>query len=216
MEKLEDYGGPRFVNDTFYFGICKEQIEQHETADARKKELEEELQSVEYESPEYWGIEKELSEVSEEWWRSGTIVIVFAAMCLEALIYDYGARNTSDNYFDRYLDHLSPVAKWVVVPQIITGDSINRDGQAFELLQKLFRKINELVHSKSEQVPLDDKEALVDRIEGNKSEFEEAVADAMRAVFKVTSEMRSMHPESINFAWYDPGEHGNGPYQKYT
>jgi hypothetical protein len=216
MEELKDYGGPRFVNDTFYFGICKEQIDRYETADARKNELEEQIQSVEYDSPEYWEIEKELSAVSEEWWRSGTIVIVFAAMCLEALIYDYGARNTSDNYFNRYLDRLSPVAKWIVVPQIIIGDSIDRDGQAFELLQKLFRNRNNLVHSQSKHVPLADKEELAERIEDNKSDFEEAVVDAVRAVFKVTSEMRSMHPESINFGWYDPSEHGNEPYQKYT
>jgi len=47
--------------------------------------------------------------------KQHSIAIAFAAMCLEACIWDYAASGTSQNYTKDYLNKLDFVAKWVAV-----------------------------------------------------------------------------------------------------
>jgi len=82
---------------------------------------------------------------------------VYAAMCLEAFIYDYGATNLGDTYVKKYLDKLDLVAKWVIIPRLVLGKEIARDGQAFEHLRFIKKERDRLVHSKS-RARLDDSE----------------------------------------------------------
>ena len=57
---------------------------------------------------------------------------------------------------DTYVDKLDPVSKWVVIPWLRVGKSIDRRTQTFELLRKLFRLRNRLVHFKSSLKPAGD------------------------------------------------------------
>src|SRR5439155_24910077 len=95
---------PRIGADPHYFQVCKRNIQ-------RLRELESEIEAVKKKyisdfdkTSEYWDLRSEADECS-------SIVIVFAAMCLEAFIYDYGAVHTSDSFMNNYVDKLSPVAK---------------------------------------------------------------------------------------------------------
>jgi hypothetical protein len=54
-----------------------------------------------------------------------------------------------DTYFERYVDRLDLLSKWVVVPRLISGHEIDRGGRAYELLKQLIRRRNELMHPKS-------------------------------------------------------------------
>jgi hypothetical protein len=74
---------------------------------------------------------------------------LYAAMCLEAFIYDYAATNLGDTYVQKYLDKLDLVSKWVIIPRLVLGKEISRDGQAFEYLRLIKRERDKLVHSKS-------------------------------------------------------------------
>jgi hypothetical protein len=74
---------------------------------------------------------------------------LFAAMCLEAFIYDYAATNFTDSYAKKYLDKLDLVAKWVVIPKLALCVEFPKDSQAFEYLRAIKKERDKLVHSKS-------------------------------------------------------------------
>lgn len=75
--------------------------------------------------------------------------IVFSALSLEAQIYDFAARYFGDSYAAQHLDKLDLVSKWLVVPRLVTGKEIKKDGAAFGHLRELVRIRNSLVHYKS-------------------------------------------------------------------
>jgi len=94
-------------------------------------------------------------------------VIVFSHLFLEAVIFDYGATNFSDSYIKKYIDKLDILAKWVVIPRLVTGNPFPTDSQAYELLQKLVKARNGLVHFKTKKLSgknlLEDMESMIER-----------------------------------------------------
>jgi hypothetical protein len=76
------------------------------------------------------------------------IIIVMSALALEGYIYDYAARNLSDNLAED-VDKLDAVGKWVVVTQLVTGKNFPKDGKAYQLLKQLVSDRNYLAHPKS-------------------------------------------------------------------
>ncbi len=82
---------------------------------------------------------------------------LFAAMCLEAFIYDYAATNFSDTYVKKYIDKLDLVSKWVVVPKLVLGKEFPRSSRSFSFIRSIKRERDKLVHSKS-RPQLSDKE----------------------------------------------------------
>ena len=85
--------------------------------------------------------------------QSHIVVIVFSHLFMEAVIYDYGATNTSDSYMKRHIDKLDFLSKWVIVPELVTNNSFPTDSQAYELLSKLKYARNTLVHFKTKNNP---------------------------------------------------------------
>lgn len=85
----------------------------------------------------------------EKGMREFLVEHLFAAMCLEAFIYDYAATSFTDTYVRKYLDKLDLVAKWVVIPKLALGIEFPRDTQAFEYLRAIKKERDKLVHSKS-------------------------------------------------------------------
>ncbi len=78
------------------------------------------------------------------------IIITFAAMFLECLIWDYAAVNTTQKMAKDYLGKMSLIGKWEVVPKLINNDKkIKIDSKAISLLKKLVKERNNIVHSKS-------------------------------------------------------------------
>ena len=87
------------------------------------------------------------------YWRSSLryflVQYLYAAMCLEAFIYDYAAVALGDTYVQKYLDKLDLIAKWVIIPRLVLGREVSRDGQAFEYLKLIKKERDKLAHSKS-------------------------------------------------------------------
>lgn len=88
--------------------------------------------------------------------KNSVSCIVFAAMAIEAYIYDYGARHLSDSYVTQHLDKLDVVSKWIIIPKIATGNDFPKDNHAFELLKKLIKTRNSYIHYKSAKVHIED------------------------------------------------------------
>lgn len=78
------------------------------------------------------------------------IVIVFSAFTLEAYINHYGISRLSRNYFSRYLDKLDLLAKWIVIPRVVTGKKLDPGCAAMQDLSWLVSLRNRLAHFKSE------------------------------------------------------------------
>ena len=79
---------------------------------------------------------------------SACIVIVSCALSAEGYIYDYAARNLSDN-FAGVIDKLDIVGKWLVIPRLITGKDFPKDSRAYQRLKQLVSDRNYLAHPKS-------------------------------------------------------------------
>lgn len=191
MYRLKIYN--RFGSkSSIYFDICRESWKQYEenlsklkfpesASDYPSKKTIEDLDKFEFyliETDKYW-----------------STAIVFGALCLEAFIYDYAATRFTDTYVRNYLDGLDFVAKWVIVPKLVTGKDFPTDTQAFEQLRKLRKERNELVHAKSKPMPSD--EELGKMIEESTKENKSKVLNPYQAVIEALTELRNLDGDEI-------------------
>ena len=144
----------RIVAHKKYQEISKENLDRFEKLHSemltlRKKIKEEEPHFADKDWLKVFDLEYERDKYS-------VVSIVFAAMCLEAFIYDYAATATSHSYVKNYLDKLDLVSKWIVIPRIITGKEIPRGSKALQMLSKLVSARNGLIHFKSKSSTWDD------------------------------------------------------------
>ena len=79
------------------------------------------------------------------------ICTIFSAMFLEAFIFDYGARKSSQSFMEKYVDKLDSPAKWIIVTRLFNSKGIDSSSRCFELINTLFKKRNLLVHNKSKE-----------------------------------------------------------------
>ena len=84
------------------------------------------------------------------------IVVIFCALAVEAYINHYGISRLSKNFFTRYLDRLEVLAKWVIVPRIVTGKQLNPGSASLQDLSWLISLRNRLVHYKSKQIEIEE------------------------------------------------------------
>ena len=81
--------------------------------------------------------------------KHAVVCIVFAALSLEALIYDFAARYFDDKYVVEHLDKLDLVSKWLVIPRLVCGSEFDKSAQPYGHLKELVSARNSLVHHKS-------------------------------------------------------------------
>ena len=91
----------------------------------------------------------EIVELVGEVRTSSIIAVVFAVTALEHAIYRYALRRLSHEFFVKHLDRLSLVAKWLVIPKLVTGKAPEESGSAISSLRELIATRNELVHAKA-------------------------------------------------------------------
>ena len=84
------------------------------------------------------------------------IVIVFSAFTLEAYINHYGISRLSRNYFSSYLGKLDLIAKWLVIPRVVTGEQLDPGSQAMQDLSWLVALRNRLAHFKSKMITVEE------------------------------------------------------------
>lgn len=96
---------------------------------------------------------------------SGVSTIVFATMCLEAAIFDFGAHHLGDQYFADHIEKLDLLSKWVVLPRLVCDYTLDKSTAAFEYLKRTVMARNRLVHSKSERMDFSDIAGQIDKLE---------------------------------------------------
>jgi hypothetical protein len=123
------------------------------------------------------------------------IVIVFAAFTLEAYINHYGISRLSRNYFSSYLDKLDLLAKWLIIPGIVTGKKLNPGIAAMQDLSWLVSHRNRLAHFKSKTV-------TVEEIKESDWLWFEDAEKAVRTVKRVVSSLKRIDAKADS-EWLD-------------
>jgi len=135
-----------------FSGIVKENHKKITKLDFQVKKLGQKLTKTKGEDEKVL-LEKEFDLTEQKLAKSSLIVIVFSAMAIEAYIYDYAARNLGDAFVKDHLDKLDTLSKWIVIPELITGRELPRHQKWFELLKKLIKARNSIIHYKSFEGP---------------------------------------------------------------
>ncbi len=140
-------------NGAIYLSIFNNAVKQYEV---HKKEAEDLFGSVGKTgmgmSAVKWYVQKPAIELKMK--QNELIAITFAAMFLECIIWDYAAVNTSQSLAKKSLDKISLIGKWRIIPKLVNNDkNINIDHKAIVLLKKLVQERNDIIHSKSKEVP---------------------------------------------------------------
>jgi hypothetical protein len=84
------------------------------------------------------------------------IVIVFSAFTLEAYINHYAISRLSRSYFSNYLDKLDLLAKWIVIPKVVTGKTLDPGSRVMQDMSWLVSLRNRLAHFKSRTISVED------------------------------------------------------------
>ena len=132
--------------------IVKDYHEKMTRLEIRIKELEEKRIKIKGED-EAIIFEQKINPLQKDLAKSSLIVIVFSAMAVEAYIYDYASRHLGDAFVKDHLDKLDTASKWVLIPMLITGRELPRQQKWFELLKKLIKARNSIIHHKSSDTP---------------------------------------------------------------
>lgn len=117
------------------------------------------------------------------------IVIVFSALTLEAYINHYGINRLSRNYFSSYLEKLDVLAKWLVIPRIVTGEKLDPGSNAMQDLSWLVSLRNRLVHFKSKTI-------TVEEIKESDFLWHEDAERSVRTVKRVVSLLKRIDPKA--------------------
>lgn len=72
--------------------------------------------------------------------------VVFAAGYLDYFIYRFACTYDTIDYFERNLDKLSAVGKWIVIPRLFVGKELNQETESFQFLKRLVQARNRIVH----------------------------------------------------------------------
>jgi len=162
-------------NGSYYYEICSE-------ARTLVKQAKVEVKRIFENQPKNGKLRRpgtKYINLSQKIRKQESVAIAFAAMCLEACIWDYAACNTSQNKTKDYFGTLNLVGKWVLIPQLLCGSDITKvrigDTSLLGRLRDLKEARNKLVHPKSKPLPDSfDKAVKVIRAKGEGISAEDA------------------------------------------
>lgn len=136
--------------------------------------------------------------------KQESVAIAFAAMCLEACIWDYAACCTSQKKTKENFESLNLVAKWVIIPQILCNSDITKtrigDTNYLGRLRKLKDARNDLVHSKSHPLPNNVK-TVIEMIMSSKKRI--AVEDTFDLIVLLLGELEKVDKSDWWFFKHD-------------
>jgi hypothetical protein len=122
------------------------------------------------------------------------VAIVFSAFILEAYINNYAAKKG----LKKHLDSLSFINKWIEIPKLATGKEFPKDQQCYSLLKELKRSRNELVHSKSKTLELEN-QADVKKIGDDVYVLVSRAEKAVETIFAVVKCLTEIDPEEKQY-----------------
>jgi len=182
----------RFSLHGEYYQICRNHVEEYE-------EICKEMERHRSSNDEQHIIDMNIASLSEKRERATLIAIVFAAMSLEAFVYDYGADRLSGTFMKNHIDKLELPSKFIVLSRITVGKVFPTDSQAYEGLRKLVKDRNRLVHYKSRAFAAQEPQKLYEYYEEMNIYLEDAMRNAYKTVENILREMDQIHDHQTRF-----------------
>ncbi len=130
------------------------------------------------------------------------------AMSLEAFMYSYGChRIVSKTFFDKSLDKLDLMAKFLIFPKLIAGNSPPKEGKgtAYPLIEKLVKSRNDLVHYKQTEMSLNE---AVEKGKAMELDARNAITAVRLAIAQLSAIDNNISENEIRFL--DDAAAGNG------
>lgn len=193
----------RIINHPWYSSICEEFYKKFNELDIVVTRLRNERSDIlrNTEDPEnppnrYYEISYELLDPERELEKNGLISVLMATMFAEAFINDYASKSFGNSYFNNYVDRLSLLSKWVLVPKLKTKKDFPTNSQAFEYLNKLVSVRNDVVHFKSKEAFGHDELRKIHK--KNYQPFIEAANISFKAIQELIRELKKLDPEYFN------------------
>jgi replicative superfamily II helicase len=181
--ELPDYRASMHWN---YFNICRENIKSYEAVESQ-------IQGYKSSGEEKHIIAMNIAAAYSRREKYVVVPIVFAAMCLEAFIYDYGASCLSGKYVRDHIDRLEVPSKFVVLTQLVTGKKFPTDSMAYEKLKTLVKDRNKLIHYKSKKFDSNDFEGIGKWHLKMNDWLKASMYNAHSAVIEVMKEFDKLH-----------------------
>lgn len=175
-----------------YFQVCSDHLEQY-------VKVGEEIDRIRNSGDKLHIIEEKLSEAYSKRERAVIVSVIFAALCLEAFIYDYGADHRTGNYVKNHIDKLDVPSKLVVLTELVTGKPFPTDSQAYGHLKKLIKDRNYLVHFKSKEFSSSDFKGREQWHEDMQSRLLRMMYNATATVTEVMKEIDSLHENKTSY-----------------
>jgi len=132
--------------------------------------------------------------------------VIFAALCLEAFVFDYASTHFTTGFAKDYLDGYDLKAKWVVIPRLVTGKDFPRNTEAFQHLGDLIRERNNLVHHKSQPMANFGQvlREMVEAVHANKGLPEDkAELDPYQTIIDVLTELKKLDVGTVDTDWWE-------------
>lgn len=199
MERFESYS--RITGDDRFRWIAEANLQLFDSLNPKVMELRDKISEVlsscddPHNPPEkYHDLSIELHPIEEERDQACIVSVVFTAMYFEAFIYDYAASCLGDNYAKDHLDKLDFISKWLVIPRLITGKELSKEGQAYQCLKRLHKDRNSLVHLKSRELVFNNDE-MVKYLQDREIDIQESVGNCRSALKHVISELLVIDPD---------------------
>ncbi|BFM18393.1 hypothetical protein R50073_45760 [Maricurvus nonylphenolicus] len=133
--------------------------------------------------------ESEKTELSYKATGHAVKAIVFSALCVEASINNYAGIHLGDSYCENHLYSMDVISKWVVIPKLVCGKSIDKSGPAFGALKRLIKARNKLVHNKSQEFDPTSISDLGQYLEKRDKTFKDDFESSLRALYLMCMEM---------------------------
>jgi len=191
--RLTGYGNLLWIAERNYFGF-KELNPELGIVDTKISKVLTDSENPEEPDHPYYDLQIEAHKIEALRDEQGITTIVFAALYLEALIYDYAASMIGDAYTNEHLDKLDFVSKWIVIPRIVTSEQPDKGQDWFRRLKQLSKARNGLVHMKSRRgMPISE---LSQYLVSAETELVENVENAFLAMYDCPKKIGRLDPEN--------------------
>ncbi len=111
-----------------------------------------------------------------------TIVVVFTVISLESYIYNYATRKLGNSFSKKHLESLNLYSKWVIIPNLVNGNSIPKDHKGLVLLKKLIKIRNAVIHLKAKNIEIDHFDQQIGIIRESNLDLKETALNSFHCV----------------------------------
>lgn len=131
--------------------------------------------------------------------KTSFVVIIFSIITIDSYIYDYAARHLGDTFVQNHLDKLDTLSKWLVVPELVTEKTLNRNQTWYGLLKKTITVRNKITHYKTKSLTHEN----IGQFQNSSQEVFEIALQSISLLSILTDKMIEIDPDEALWVKYN-------------